>query len=99
MSWRNSREYRIWRIKVIRRDKRCIICNSIKHREAHHLYCASYYPEYRFDIDKAVTLCRHCHSLYHNKFVGSYRKKCNKESFDRFMKIVNYLKDLYEKDN
>ena len=50
MYWRYTREYRIWRAKVIRRDKRCVICGSIKNRQAHHLNHGSYFPDERFDV-------------------------------------------------
>jgi len=91
--WRNSREYRIWRVLVIRRDKVCIICGSRKHRQAHHLDHASYFPAKRFDKDNGVCLCSKCHSIFHNKFIGSTRKKCTKKDFERFKVVLEYCKD------
>jgi hypothetical protein len=31
-NWRKTREYRVWRAQVIRRDKCCVICGNIKGR-------------------------------------------------------------------
>ena len=56
MNWRKAREYRLWRIAVIRKDKRCVVCGSIKHRQAHHLNNGSYFKEERFDVDNGVVL-------------------------------------------
>ena len=94
MSWRNSREYRKWRIQVIRRDKRCIICGSLKNRQAHHLNHATYYPAERFDVENGVTLCKSCHMQFHNNFKKSTRQKCTKEDFENFVKLVEYIKGL-----
>ena len=94
MSWRNTKEYRKWRIGVLRRDKRCVVCGSIKHRQAHHLNCASYHKEDRFDVGNGITLCQHHHSLFHNKFKGGYRKKTTKKDFSKFMIIVEDIKNI-----
>jgi 5-methylcytosine-specific restriction endonuclease McrA len=92
-NWRNSREYRIWRVRVIRRDKVCVVCGSRKHRQAHHLNSARYFKEQRFDIDNGVTLCRTCHLyMFHILFKGGYRKKTTKEDFAKFLQLVEHYK-------
>lgn len=91
-SWRNTREYRIWRAKVIRRDKRCVICGSIKERVAHHLDHASYFPDERFDVNNGVCLCNECHIQFHNNFKRNYRVKCTKYDFENFKALTNYFK-------
>ena len=93
-NWRQTREYRVWRAKVIRRDKRCRICNSIKHRHAHHLNHASYFPEQRFDPENGICLCRECHHQFHINYKGGNRKKCTKDDFRRFNEIIQYVKKL-----
>ena len=92
--WRKTREYRIWRAKVIRRDKRCIISGSIKSREAHHIEDGSNNPELRFDVENGVTLSRKYHSAYHTKFLRSFRCKCTRETFYRFLKLIAIVKDV-----
>ena len=91
MSWRNSREYRLWRAAVIRRDVRCQCCGSIKSRHAHHIEHATYNKKLRFDIDNGKTLCRSCHMILHNKIAGGYRKKCEKKHLDRLIYIKDYF--------
>ena len=91
MSWRNTRDYRVWRAKVIRRDKRCVVCGSIKHRQAHHLNSGSYFPDERYDIKNGVCLCSECHMNFHNNFKNSYREKCTKKDFYNFIDLYVYF--------
>jgi len=94
-NWRHTKEYRKWRVEVIRRDKRCVICGSIKHRNAHHINHATYFPEQRFDIDNGVTLCHDCHTNFHCNFKKSFREKCTKYDWDNFKVLTNYFKDTF----
>ena len=94
MSWRRTKEYRRWRILVIRRDKVCQLCGSKKHRNAHHMNCGSYHPEDRFDVDNGVTLCGSCHSNYHNNYHRSYRTKCTKYDYKNFLSLFKYIRSL-----
>ena len=93
-TWRNTKEYRHWRVKVIRRDKRCVICGSIKHRNAHHINHATYFPEQRFDIKNGVTLCANCHRQFHTNFKRSFRTKCTVYDFRNFVKLSKYFKGV-----
>jgi len=94
MKRRNTREERVWRAKVIRRDKCCIICGTKKHREAHHLDDYSYHPTSRYLISNGVTLCRNCHTTYHCDFNKSFRTKTTKKNFLEFVKVVNYIRKI-----
>ena len=93
-SWRNGRDYRLWRVGVIRRDKVCKICGSNKRRHAHHLNHATFFILLRFKLDNGICLCGKCHSIFHNKFIGSTRKKCTNKDFIRFNRLVKYIKGL-----
>ena len=93
-NWRNSREYRIWRAQVIRRDVRCRICGTIKNRHAHHIMHASYYPEYRFDELNGIVLCRGCHSQFHNNFKRNSRIKCGRMDWLNFLALSRYMKKI-----
>jgi len=93
MSWHNTRDYRIWRAHVIRRDKKCI-CGSIEKRTAHHLNSGSFFPEERYDIDNGICLCSSCHMNFHNNFKRSYRTKCTKYDFDNFKVLFEYIRNL-----
>ena len=87
-NWRKTREYRKWRVSVIRRDARCVCCTSIKRRQAHHLEDGSHNPDLRFNTDNGVTLCYKCHTALHTMYKKSYRQKCTQDDF------INYL-DMY----
>jgi len=90
--WRQSKEYRKWRALVIRRDSRCVICNSLQQREAHHINHATYFIAERFDVNSGITLCNECHTHYHTTFHRSFREICTKEFFSEFLKLVKYIK-------
>ena len=94
MTWRQTRDYRLWRVVVIKRDKICQICTSKKKRHAHHLNHASFFVEQRFDVNNGICLCAKCHTIYHNKFHDSTRKKCTKARFLEFKTLVKYIKGL-----
>lgn len=95
MNWRNTREYRLWRATVIRRDKVCQVCSSNKDRHAHHLNHATFFVAQRFNVENGICLCAKCHSIFHNKYHGSTRIKCTVHSFYKFKLITEYIKDLY----
>lgn len=94
IKWRNTSDYRKWRIAVIRRDKVCMVCGNRKHRQAHHINHATYFKELRFVPSNGVCLCNKCHSQYHNNFVGNYRKKCDSYSFNNFKDLMKYSKTI-----
>jgi uncharacterized protein YkuJ len=99
-NWHNSREYRIWRARVIRRDKVCQVpgCGSIKGRSAHHMNSGSYFPDQRYDTDNGVTMCRVCHINFHTNFKRSYREKCTKYDFDNFISLASYFRTVYSSE-
>lgn len=96
--WRDSREYRVWRVEVVRRDGRCKICNSIKGREAHHICHATYFPEKRFNAENGVTLCRGCHTQFHTNYKKSFREKCDRSDFLNFVVLVRHYMELEKND-
>ena len=95
-NWRKTREYRTWRARVIRRDKRCVVCGSIKRRNAHHMNHASFFPEQRFDEKNGVTLCGSCHVKFHNDYKRSTRVKCTKYDFRNFLSLAKYFMKLQQ---
>jgi len=94
--WRNSTEYRKWRIAVIRRDSVCQICGSRKDRNAHHINHATYFIDKRFDVDNGVTLCAKCHRQFHCNFKRSFKTKCTQYDYDNFVYLMNYAKHVFK---
>jgi len=92
--WRNSRDYRIWRVKVIRRDKRCRICGEIRDRQAHHINHATYFPQLRFEVENGVTLCKRCHIQFHSNYKRSSRQKCDLSDWKNFIELSKYMIDI-----
>lgn len=90
-SWRRTREYRVWRVAVIRRDKTCVCCGSHKNRQAHHLEDGSHNPDLRFDVDNGVTLCYKCHMALHCMYKKSYRQKCTQDDFMNFDDLYKFV--------
>ena len=97
MDRKNTREDRIWRAQVIRRDSRCVICGSMESRNAHHLNSYSYFPNERYDVNNGVTLCgggaNGCHSIFHNSYKNSYREKCTLKDFVNFKELLSRIKN------
>ena len=90
-NWRNSRDWRICKVIVKRRDKVCQICGTRKSREVHHLNSARYFPEQRLDPENCIVLCTVCHRhMFHVMYKGGYRKKTTKEDFNKFKEIVTH---------
>lgn len=92
--WRHTREYRIWRATIIRRDVRCAVCNSLQNRSAHHKNSGTYFPEERYDVSNGVCLCSSCHTKFHTDYKRSFRAKCTRYDFDNFMSLVSYMRNI-----
>jgi len=92
-TWHSSREYRVWRVKVIRKQKECLICSSRKRRAAHHMNSGSYFPNERYDLNNGVCLCGEHHSMFHNSYKNSYREKCTKKDFANFLELMIKISD------
>ena len=91
VDWRRTRKYRIWRVQVIRRDKVCAVCGSVKRRQAHHKNSGAYFADERFNVENGITLCSSCHTKYHCDYHRSFREKCTSYDFDNFMSLSVYL--------
>jgi len=60
---RESREYKVWRTSVFRRDNfTCLLCGTKKRPfHADHIKPFAYFPELRFVLENGRTLCVPCH--------------------------------------
>lgn len=65
--FRKSREYRFWRIEVLKRDDyKCKYENcGIKTNIAHHIRPSKEYPELRVELSNGMTVCLEHHKLIH----------------------------------
>jgi len=88
--WRSTREYRLWRVTVIRRDKVCQACGDRSGRHAHHIESANYNPALVFDVGNGICLCALCHMKYHTDFNRSYRVKTTRYNLDNFLSLMRY---------
>jgi len=64
--WRNSAEYKRWKLAVRIRDGQCIVCGKFEGKlDCHHIIPdrpAQFY-KYRTDVNNGVLLCAHNHSM------------------------------------
>ena len=99
MSRKRDRRHRIWRARIIRRDKKCIICGSIKNRQAHHIHDYSHYPELRYDENNGVCLCglKGCHTQFHTNYKKSFRQSCNMDDWLNFLELMEYAEKIFKK--
>lgn len=68
---RSVEVYRLWRQTVYARDNyTCQRCGDTKggNLVAHHLYSYSRYPKLRFEVNNGITLCRDCHTEFHQQY-------------------------------
>jgi len=88
----HSTLHRHWRVKIIRKYPRCVICGTIKSREAHHLKDASHHPKDKYDPDNGVTLCRKHHVWLHTVFLDGFHEKCIEKDFNDFIELYGKIK-------
>lgn len=90
MSWRNTRDYRIWRAIVIRRDNVCQCCGDRSRRQAHHIEDGSHNPDLRFEPSNGIVLCYDCHRNLHTNYKKSYRYKTTRNDLENFVEIAKW---------
>lgn len=81
---RKGIEIRLWRESSFARDGfTCQRCGRVGGElNCHHIYNFADYPELRTSIENGITLCKKCHTGFHEK----YGKKNNvKEQLDEFL--------------
>ena len=94
--WRNSRNYRVWRAKVIRRDKVCQVCGSLQDRHAHHKDDASTHMGSRFAVSNGVVLCGSHHRMFHASYKNSYQEPCTEKEYENFIEMIEALREEFK---
>jgi 5-methylcytosine-specific restriction endonuclease McrA len=73
----NPNNYRGWRILVLKRDCKCVLCGSTERLECDHIKPFKTHPELRFDISNGRVLCHSCHKktdTYGGKLLKGVRR-------------------------
>ena len=100
-----------WANNVIDRDCKCVICNSKKNLEAHHVFKVNPEDKIYYDINNGVTLCKECHDKYHESYglncniknllelkhkIGDNKTKKLKKENKRLKKVIKNMRKLLE---
>jgi len=95
--WRNSKEYKNWKKKCIKRDGgKCVVTGLDRRLHVHHLEHATYNTHLRYEVSNGVTIHKLVHLIFHILMMGGYRKKCTKKDWKRFLRLFKYIKMLSE---
>lgn len=83
--------------KTFIRDDHTCQCCSVKGTtlHAHHMNSFAHYPEQRFELNNLVTLCNHCHNLFHKKYGNG---KATPNTKEQFLEFKAYVKNITKKD-
>jgi 5-methylcytosine-specific restriction endonuclease McrA len=74
---RHKRGHARWAQLVIKRDGKCMTCNSTERLEAHHILAKAMYPQFATIITNGITLCKPCHRIGPNAI---HRKNHNDQT-------------------
>lgn len=93
---RKSLEYRRWRTAVFERDDyTCQTCDEKGGRlHAHHLDGYHWCKERRFDLENGVSLCKYCHSAFHNQYG---RRNITEKDWLEWLAFIRML-EMVDKD-
>lgn len=89
-----------WHEKVKQRDgMKCVVCGRTDDIQAHHIKPIFLYPEYKWDVDNGITLCKGCHQKQHsNNFSGGRPLEVDNKDPDPDGRMEPYLKQRREKE-
>lgn len=98
-----------WVESVINRDEKCVICNSRKDLEAHHVFHVNPHDKIYYATNNGVCLCKKCHDKYHELYgvdcniknllalqrkIGDSRVKKLKKKNKRLRKVVKNMQKI-----
>lgn len=102
-----------WATEVINRDGRCVICEHKQDLEAHHAFKVNPYDKIYYSINNGVTLCKSCHTKYHEQFgvdcsiknllwlqreIGGKQTKKLKKENKQLKKVIRNMQKLVENE-
>ena len=95
-----SEDFDNLRFKVFSRDGfKCVVCGSNQNIQPHHL---TYIHIYHENLDELVTVCRNCHTIYHNldnrrKYIEEkYHEDIEKEYQEQRQQEIQKIKEQNE---
>ena len=93
---RKYSEYDDFIKRVLNRDNhKCIVCESSKDLNVHHLDGYNWCIEKRLEDKNAVTLCSKCHKNFHSKYgYGDNTREQFKDWFSNFEQKEDYRGDI-----
>lgn len=99
---RRSKKYRQWRAAVLHRDDgRCLLCNTTRRVQAHHLKRWIDEPLERFKAKNGITLCHNCHQKGHEhkgkEFTDEYTRRILNATIERLTDKISNTQG-HEKD-
>lgn len=66
--YRRTKQYRVWRLAVLKRDKQsCKHCGSKQNLQAHHIKPFAKYENHRYKVSNGLALCEKCHRVEHKR--------------------------------
>lgn len=88
--------------EILKKEKKCCICESKDNLEPHHIIPVNKYDEFYNSLDNVVVMCHNCHHDYHQKNIGEInfktllRYKGKYEDCNKLKKRYKVLKDAYK---
>lgn len=87
-------EYKVMRYSALSRDNfKCVLCDSNKNLEIHHIKKFSVAEHLRYAVSNVVTLCQNCHEMVTN------REEQYEEEFQRIVAMKKIQKGNFKKEN
>ena len=84
-----------WVSKLFILYDKCVICNSKKNLEPHHIVPVKPYDELYSDVNNGIVLCKSCHHNYHEQ----YKDNINTYTLLKFTKENIKLNKKLEQSN
>lgn len=79
----NNLQYRKFRLQIVRRDGKCVVCGRKNLFTVHHILSYKLFPTLRTCLDNALTICSKCIDRY---YLDLHPWEKNNEELNKFLK-------------